>query len=117
MTAKSSLTARQMKRLDSLLALPLARFRRQLAALSPDELSALEQRIAVQMMRNRWALGGHGMERHRAHGELGLLERRRSATTMEREFRNANVDRSLHLVEHESNIVTLLTQSSEDRAA
>jgi hypothetical protein len=68
-------------------------------------------------MRLRLALGGHGIERHRAHGELGLLERRRSATRLEREIRNANAGASLHLVEHESNLVTLPTTSGPEKRA
>jgi len=106
-----------MKQFDALLALSLARFRRQLTELSADELSTLEQRIAVQMMRHRLAQGGHGMERHRAHGALDLLERRRSATRLEREIRNANARVSLRLVEHGGNLVTLPSLDPEERAA
>jgi hypothetical protein len=106
-----------MKQIDGLLAMSLARFRRQLTGLSAEELSTLEQRIAVQMMRHRLAKGGHGMERHWAHGKLGLLERRRSATRLERQTRNANAVASLHVVQHESNLVTLPTSGPEERAA
>src|SRR4051812_8718750 len=102
-----ALAARTAKRLDAVLALPLARFRRQLTELTLDELSALEQRIALQMVRSRWALGGHGVERHRAHGELSLLARRRAATHQERENRGANAAAPLHLVERETNVLPL----------
>src|SRR5690349_6035949 len=115
--ANRSMFAKRMKRFDHMLALSLARFRRQITGLSAEELSTLEQRIAVQMMRHRLALGGRGMERHRAHGELALLERRRSATRLEREVRNADGGASLHFVEHESNLVTLPTSGPEKRAA
>ena len=111
------LMAKRTKRLDSTLALPLARFRRHLTELSPEELSALEQRIAVLAMRSRWALGGHGMARHRAHGEIGLLGRRAVAIRLEREFRSTKADNSLHLVEQETSLVTLPTSSPQERAA
>lgn len=115
--ATNGLTAKKLKRLDAMLALPLAGFRRHLAELSPEELSALEARAAVQMMRNRLALGGHGMARHRAHGELGLLERRRAAMRLERELRGASADSSLRLVEQETNLVILPASVPEGRAA
>jgi hypothetical protein len=112
-----SLLTKRTKQLDAMLALPLARFRRRLTEFSPEELSALEQRVAVQMMRNRWALGGHGMARHRAHGELGLLERRRAAIRREREFRGGSTANSLRLVDYETNLVTMLASDSAERAA
>jgi hypothetical protein len=115
--ANRGLAAKRAKRIDALLALPLREFRRKLTELSPEELSALDQRIAVQMMRNRWALGGHGMERHRAHGELGLLERRRSAARLEREFRNASAGDSLPLLERPTNLVKLPSIDPKERAA
>ena len=65
-----------LKRLDALIALPLARFRRALTELTPEELEALQARIAVQSVKSRWARGGHGLARHRSVHELGLLARR-----------------------------------------
>ena len=70
----------QNRRLDALIALPLARFRTAAAALSPEELTALAQRIELKMVEQRWALGGHGIARHRAPRELALLSRRLSET-------------------------------------
>src|SRR5215218_3382174 len=75
------------KRLDSLISFPLERFRRALTELTPDELSALEARIAVQSVKSRWARGGHGLSRHRSMHELGLLARRQAETRRERESR------------------------------
>ena len=115
--ANRILTAKRTKRLDAMLALPLAGFRRHLTELSLEELSALEQRTSVQMMRNRWALGRHGLVRHLAHGEIGLLERRQSAMRLERDFRNASADSSLHLVEQETNLGTLPASDPQERAA
>lgn len=66
----------QNRRFDALIALPMARFRSAIAALSPDEAEALAQRIKVKMVEQRWALGGHGIARHRAPLELDLLSRR-----------------------------------------
>jgi hypothetical protein len=73
----------ERRRIDAMLALPLARFRRALTAASEDELTAIEARIAVQMVRSRWARGSHGVARHRATNELALLDRRLSETRRE----------------------------------
>jgi hypothetical protein len=99
------LAARERKRLDAIVAQPLARFRRTLIALTADELTALEKRIAVHMARNQWARGGHGLERHRAISELGLLSRRRAATRHESDLREASEATQLRLVEPETNFV------------
>src|SRR5918996_4120874 len=74
-----------VKRLDAMIALPLARFRRTLSELTSEELSALEARIAVQSVKSRWARGGHGIARHRSTLELDLLARREDETRRERE--------------------------------
>ena len=66
----------QNRQLDAVIALPLARFRSSIAALSPGELTALAERINLKMVEQRWALGGHGIARHRAPRELELLARR-----------------------------------------
>src|SRR5688500_13744188 len=85
---RRALTTRNAtKRLDTMITLPLARFRRALAELTPEELSALEARIAVQSVKSRWARGGHGIARHRSTNELGLLARRKVETRREREAR------------------------------
>src|ERR671910_2602820 len=73
-------TRNTTKRLDAMIALPLARFRRTLTELTPEELSALEARIGVQSVKSRWARGGHGIDRHRSTNELGLLARRGGET-------------------------------------
>jgi hypothetical protein len=106
-----------MKRIDAMLALPLARFRRQLTLLTLDELTALEKRIAVQTMRNRWARGGHGLARHRAMNELGLLARRGMATRREREFRSSTAPAPLDHVERSASVLTLPVLDREPRAA
>jgi len=100
-----------------MLALSLARYRRQLTELTAEELSGLGQRIAVLEMRYRWALGGHGMERHRAQGELARLDRRRTVARLEQELRAANAGSSLHIVERKTNLVTLPPSGDEERAA
>src|ERR687897_3835463 len=84
------------KRLDAIIALPLARFRRALAELTPEELSALEARIAVQSVKNRWARGGHGLARHRSLHDLGLLARRQEEIRHERQVRRG-APAQLHL--------------------
>src|SRR5215204_5208208 len=63
-------TRNSAKRLDAMIALPLARFRRALSELTSEELSALEARIAVHNVKSRWARGGHGVARHRSTLEL-----------------------------------------------
>jgi hypothetical protein len=87
------------KRLDALIALPLARFRRALTALTPEELSILEARIALQSVKSRWARGSsHGIARHRSTLELDLLGRRADETRRERETRRRSMAQ-LRLVE------------------
>src|SRR3712207_417350 len=86
------------KRLDGMIALPLARFRRALTELTPEELAALESRISVQSVKSRWARGGHGIARHRSVLELELLARRQDETRREREARRGALAQ-LRLVE------------------
>lgn len=76
---RTHLTRREKKHLDTLLALPLARFRTAVARLSPDELTTLAARIELLEVKQRWTLGSHGIDRHRAPIELGLLARRQAA--------------------------------------
>src|SRR5215212_8417243 len=104
------------KRLDAMIALPLGSFRRALTELSPEELSALEARIAVQSVKSRWARGGHGIARHRSTLELGLLARRESETRLERETRHGAAAQ-LHLVETTPNLREFATADLEERAA
>ena len=109
-------TRKNAKRLDAMIALPLARFRRALTELTPEELSALEARIGVQSVRSRWARGGHGIARHRSTLELGLLARRESETRREREARRGALAQ-LRLVETAPHVRELATADLEDRAA
>jgi len=104
------------KRLDAMIALPLASFRRALTELTPEELSALEARIAVQSVKNRWARGGHGLARHRSLPELGLLARRQEETRRERQVRRG-APAQLHLVETAPYIRELAPADQEERAA
>ena len=104
------------KRLDAMIALPLARFRRVLTDLTPEELSALEARIAVQSVKSRWARGGYGPARHRSMHELALLARRENETRREREARSG-VLAQLRLVEPAANVRELATRNLEERAA
>jgi hypothetical protein len=104
------------KRLDAMIALPLARFRRALAELTPEELSALEARITLQSVKNRWARGGHGLARHRSLHELGLLARRQDETRHERQARRGAVAQ-LCLVETAPTMRGLRTEELEERAA
>jgi hypothetical protein len=104
------------KRLDAMIALPLARFRRALSDLTPEELSALEARIAVQSVKSRWARGSHGIARHRSTLELDLLARRVSETRRERGARRGAVAQ-LRLVETAPNVRELATADLEERAA
>jgi hypothetical protein len=106
----------EAKRLDAMIDLPLARFRRALSELTPDELSALEARIRVQGVKSRWARGGHGIARHRATLELDLLARRQSETRREREARRGAVAQ-LRLVETAPYVRELVTADLEERAA
>ena len=106
----------EAKRLDAMIALPLARFRRALSELTPEELLALETRIAVQSVKSRWARGGHGIARHRSPLQLDLLARRQSETRREREARRGAVAQ-LRLVDAAPNISELTTPDLEERAA
>jgi hypothetical protein len=109
-------TRNTTKRLDTMIALPLARFRRALGELTLEELSVLEARIAVQSVKSRWARGGHGIARHRSPLELDLLERRQSETRREREARRGAVAQ-LRLVETAPHVRELATADLEERAA
>ena len=91
----------QIKRLDGLIALPLARFRTAAGQLSLDELAALERRIEQMTVKQRWALGGHGIERHRAPNELELLARRLAETRREVQRREKATSAQLRLIEFE----------------
>ena len=104
------------KRLDAMIALPLARFRRALTELTPEELEALQARIAVQSVKSRWARGGHGLARHRSMHELGLLARRENETRRERQARRGALAQ-LRLVETAPTMRELATSNLEERAA
>jgi hypothetical protein len=106
----------EAKRLDAIIALPLARFRRALSELTTEELAALEARIVVQSVKSRWARGGHGIARHRSPLQLDLLARRQSETRRERESRGGAVAQ-LRLVEPAANVYELMTANPEERAA
>jgi hypothetical protein len=105
-----------VKRLDAMIALPLERFRRALSELRPEELSALEARIAVQGVKSRWARGGHGIARHRATLELDLLARRADETRREWEARRGAAAQ-LRLVEATPNVRELATADLVERTA
>jgi hypothetical protein len=109
-------TRNTAKRLDAIIGLPLARFRRALTELTPEELAALEARIAVQSVKNRWARGSHGIARHRSPLELGLLARREDETRREREARRGAVAQ-LRLVETTPHVRELAAADLEERAA
>jgi hypothetical protein len=109
-------TRKNVKRLDAIIGLPLARFRRALTELTPEELAALETRIAVQSVKNRWARGGHGIARHRSTLELGLLARREDETRREREARRGAASQ-LRLVETTPHVRELVAADLEERAA
>jgi hypothetical protein len=111
-----TITRNEAKRLDAMIALPLARFRRALSELTAEELAALEARIAVQSVKSRWARGGHGIARHRSVLELGLLARRQDETRREREARRGAMAQ-LRLVETAPNVHELPVMNSEERAA
>ncbi len=109
-------TRNTTKRLDTVIALPLARFRRALTELTPEELSAVEARIGVQSVKSRWARGSHGVARHRSTYELGLLARRQDETRRERVARRGALGQ-LRLVEHVPNVRELVAPEREERAA
>ena len=106
----------EAKRLDTMIALPLGRFRRALSELTTEELSALEARIALQSVKSRWARGGHGIARHRSPLELDLLARRQSEARRERETRRGAAAQ-LRLVETAPHVRELATADLEERAA
>jgi hypothetical protein len=101
--------------MDTLLALPLGRFRRALVELTPAELEKLETRITVQSAKRRWQRGGHGVARHRVANDLGLLARRAAATRHEREARRDALTQ-LRLVEP-SKVHELTAPDRQERAA
>jgi hypothetical protein len=88
----------ETKRMETLLALPLERFRRALTGLTPDELAALEARLMLQRVRSRWARGGFGVARHRSSQDLALLGRRETALRHERDDRAARGPEPIQLV-------------------
>ena len=104
------------KRLDALIALPLERFRRALTELTPEDLSALEARIAVQGVKSRWARGGHGLARHRSVHELGLLVRRQEETRRARQARRGALGQ-LRLIETTPTMRELGPADLDERAA
>ncbi len=106
----------EVKRFDALLALPLGRFRRALTELTPGELESLETRITAQSVKSRWARGGHGVARHRAASDLGLLARRAAETRREREVRRG-ASMQLRLVEPSANVHDLAAPDRQERAA
>ena len=98
---RTRMTRREIQCLDALIALPLARFRTAIGRLTHDELAALKRRIELLTVKQRWALGGHGIERHRAPNELGLLARRMAETRREIAARPAAGTTQLRLIEFE----------------
>ena len=104
------------KRLDALIALPLGRFRRALTELTPEDLSALDARIAMQGVKSRWARGGHGLARHRSVHELGLLARRQEETRRERQARRGALAQ-LRLIETTPPLRELGPADLDERAA
>src|SRR5918997_846522 len=113
---RSTTNRKNAKRLDAMIAVPLGRFRRALSELTPEELSALESRIALQSVKSRWARGGHGIARHRSTLELDLLARRADETRREREARRGAAAQ-LRLVEAAPNVRELATANLVERAA
>jgi hypothetical protein len=90
-------TPRTAKRLDALIAQPLATFRRSIGRLSVADLAALQLRIEVLTIAARWARGGHGLVRHRSRGELEKLGRR--AEELRREIASRRVANPVRLLE------------------
>lgn len=93
------LSRKLTKRLDAIIDLPLARFRTAIGRLPLDELEALQERIEVLTVKQRWALGGHGLERHRAPNALELLGRRLAEARREAEARQKVASAQLRLIE------------------
>ena|SRR5215211_6492279 len=104
------------KRLDAMIDLPLARFRRVLTELTAEELTALEARIRVQSVKSRWARGGHGLARHRSVHELELLARRQDEAQRERQTRRGALSQ-LRLVETAPTMPGIGTADLEEQAA
>ena len=111
------MTANDRKRIDAVIALPLHRFRTALERLTRDELAMLEARIEQLTIKQRWSLGGHGIERHRAPNELGLLARRLAAARRADATRSRAAATRLHLVETASTIQELPAADAVERAA
>ncbi len=105
------------RRLDAQIALPLAQFRTAIARLSPDELTAVEARIGLLTVKNRWALGGHGIARHRAQRELGLLARRQAEVHREAQRSARFTSSQLRLIEFEPLVHDLVAPEQVDQAA
>lgn len=105
------------RRLDAQIVLPLAQFRTAIARLTPDELAALGVRIGLLSVKHRWALGGHGMERHRAQGELGLLARRLAEVHRDAQRRSRATSSQLRLIEFEPLLHDLTPPEPVDQAA
>lgn len=87
------------KRLDTIIDLPLTRFRTAIGRLTVEELEALQTRLESLTVKQRWAQGGHGMERHRAPLALELLGRRLAETRREAEARTKVTSAQLRLIE------------------
>jgi hypothetical protein len=113
--ARTKMNRTEAKRFDALAALTLPRFRSVIGKMTLAELAALEQRIALLQVKQRFALASHGIERHRAPNELGLLERRRAAVRRLIERGPAPVQ--LHLVEMAGAPIELLVPEWEEQAA
>jgi hypothetical protein len=111
------MTAKERKRLDGMIALPLDRFRTALKRLTRDELALLETRIGQLTIKQRWALGSHGIDRHRAPNELGLLARRLAETRRAAADRARGAATPLHLVETTTAIRELPAVEAAERAA
>jgi hypothetical protein len=112
---RTHLTRREKKRLDTLLALPLARFRTAITRLTPEELAALAERIELLEIKQRWTLGSHGIDRHRAPLELGLLARREAE--VRKVIARGPAPVQLHLVAEDGVLHEPVTPSWEERAA
>lgn len=112
---QTHLTRAEKKYLDTVIALPLARFRAAIARLAPEALDRLQERIEVQIVKQRWALGGHGIERHRAPFELGLLERRRAEVRRLRE--RGPLPAQLRLVDPDTTPVVHAAEAWDEQAA
>ena len=109
-------TRNNVKRLDAMIALPLARFRRALMELTPDELEALEAQITLQSVKSRWMRGTQGVARHRVAHDLGLFTRRATEIRRERETRRGALTQ-LRLVESSATVHELIAPDRQDRAA